>query len=296
MKVFKKYFLLPVVLVLFFLNSVSAFAADNLEIIHKDGLLTVLADDVSPEQIFLELGDVCNIDIITHGDVFPEKGVSLKLTDMPIKEAVKRLVRVCSLKNYLMDFKKDPQGQSRLVKIDLYISGSGQKFLTQGKEKPVKKAAVKKVKTEKSTRSDSADKQKKDKRPYKSSFSKDSDFVWDGSAPIAFPESNVEIPYDTSEFGFDDESKMFSENTMDLVPPGVRNVVAEQIPKMSSQIAKERGTDIITSDIVAEAINRIAKQANMPPQVMDLMPENMDDFDRAKTPIDSEQINEEYRK
>ena len=88
---------------------------------------------------------------------------------------------------------------------------------------------------------------------------------------------------------------MFSENTMDLVPPGVRDVVGEQIPKMCSQIAKERGTDIITSDIVVEAINRIAKQANLPPSVMDLMPENMDDFDRTRTPIHDDQINEEFR-
>ena len=285
MNVFKKYFLLSVVLILFFLNGVSAFAADELEIIHKDGLLTVSADNVSPEKIFLELGEVCNIDIITHGDVFPGKGVSLKLKDMPIKEAVKRLVRTCQLKNYLMDFKKDSQGKSRLKKIDLYISGSGQKYLTQ--------SAGKDVKTKKSTRSDSVDKQKNNKMPYKSSFSKDTDFVWDGSAPIAFPEYKGEIAYDQSEATFDDSAKEFSEKTMDLVPPGVRDMVSEQIIKMSDQIAKERGTDTITSDITAEAMQRIAKQAKMPPQVMDLMPESMDDFDRAKIPIDSDQLNQE---
>jgi len=82
---------------------------------------------------------------------------------------------------------------------------------------------------------------------------------------------------------------------MDLVPPGVRDMVSEQIVKMSNQIAKERGTDTITSDITAEAIQRIAKQAKMPPQVMDLMPESNDDFDTPKIPIDPEQMNEEYR-
>jgi hypothetical protein len=300
MNMFKKYFLLPAVLSLFFLNSVSAFAADELEIIYEDGLMTVSADDVSPEKIFLELGEVCNIDIITHGNVFPEKGVSLKLKDMPIKEAVKRLVRTCSLKNYLMDFKKDPQGKSQLVKIDLYVGGSGQRYLTQGRKKSGQKAASQKaagqkVKTEKSTRSDSVNKQKKDKRPYKSSFSKDTDFVWDGSAPIAFPEYKGEIAYDQSEATFDDSAKAFSENTMDLVPPGVRPMVAEQIVKMSDQIAKERGTDTITSDMIAEALQRIAKQAKMPPQVMDLMPESNDDFDTPKIPIDPGQMTEEYR-
>ena len=66
MNVFKKYLLLPAVLILFFLNNVSAFAANELEIIHKDGLLTVSADNVSPEKIFMELGEVCNIDITKY--------------------------------------------------------------------------------------------------------------------------------------------------------------------------------------------------------------------------------------
>ena len=285
MSVFKKYFFLPVVLIILFLSAASAFAEDKLEIIYKEGLLTVLADNVSPEKIFLELGEVCDIDIITHGDVFPEKGVSLKLKDMPIKEAVKRLVKTCQLKNYLMDFKKDSQGQSRLKKIDLYISGSGQKYLTQ--------SAGKGVKTKKSTRSDSVDKQKNNKMPYKSSFSKDTDFVWDGSAPIAFPEYKGEIAYDQSEATFDDSAKEFSEKTMDMVPPGVRDMVSEQIIKMSDQIAKERGTDTITSDITAEAMQRIAKQAKMPPQVMDNIPQSLDDFDREKIQIDSDQLNQE---
>jgi hypothetical protein len=298
MKVFKKYFLLPAVLSLFFLNNVSVFAADELEIIYKDGLLTVSADNVIPEKIFLELGEVCNIDIIAHGDVFPEKVVTLKLTDMPVKEAVKRLVRTCELKNYLMDFKKNSQGQSRLAKIDLYVGGSGQRFLTQGKKKPsskaaVSKTAVKKGETQKSTRSDSVNKQKKDKRPYKSSFSKDTDFVWDGSAPIAFPEYKEDLAYDKSEFSWDDSAKEFSEKTMDLVPPGVRPTVSEQIIKMSDQIARERGTDRITSDITSEAMQRIAKQAKMPQSVMDNIPGNMDDFDRAKVQIDPDQLNQE---
>jgi hypothetical protein len=33
----------------------------------------------------------------------------------------------------------------------------------------------------------------------------------------------------------------------------------------------------------------------MPPQVMDLMPETQEDFDRPKIQIDSDQMNEEYR-
>ena len=50
MNMFKKYFLLPAVLFLFFLSGVSAFAADKLEIIYEDGLMTVSADDISPKD------------------------------------------------------------------------------------------------------------------------------------------------------------------------------------------------------------------------------------------------------
>ncbi len=62
----------------------------------------------------------------------------IKLKDIPIRDAVKRLVRVCALKNYLMDFKNDSQGKSRLVKIDLYMGGSGLRVLTTGKKTPAK--------------------------------------------------------------------------------------------------------------------------------------------------------------
>jgi hypothetical protein len=80
---------------------------------------------------------------------------------------------------------------------------------------------------------------------------------------------------------------------MDLVPPGVRPTVSEQIIKMSNQIARERGTDTITSDIAAEAMQRIAKQAKMPQSVMDNIPTNMGDFDRSKIHIDDDQLNQE---
>jgi hypothetical protein len=240
--------------------------------------LTVSAEEAMPEDIFLELGKECNIEIIVRGGKFPENGVTIELKDMPIKDAVKRLVRACALKNYLMDFKKDDQGKSRLVKIDLSVGGRGQRVLTSAKQK-----------------SDGSSVSKQNKRPYESSFSKDTDFQWDGSAPIAFPEFTGELAYDKSEFSWDESAKSFAENTMDLVPPGVRDMTSEQIIKMSDQIAKERGTDTITSDITAEALQRIGKQAGMPPDVMKLMPKSPKDFDKPKIPIDPSQLQEEYR-
>jgi len=126
---------MSVVFICISFNAFLLFAADDLEIIHNEGLLTVFAEEVMPENIFLELGRVCNIEIIVKGEKFPEKEVTLKLKDMPIKDAVKRLVKVCGIKNYLMDSKNDPQGKSRLVKIDLSVGGSGQRVLTEGEKK-----------------------------------------------------------------------------------------------------------------------------------------------------------------
>jgi len=277
MKKLKKYFLPLFILTIVFCSGFSVSAANKLEIIHNKGLLTVSAEDAMPEDVFLALGKECNIEIIVKGEKFPENGVTIELKDMPIKDAVKRLVRACGLKNYLMDFKKDDQGKSQLVKIDLSVGGSGQKVLTRKS-------------------SDKPRASKQSMRSYKSSFTKDTDFQWDGSAPIAFPEFEGELAYDSSEFDWDDSAKGFSENTMDMVPPGVRDMVSEQIIKMSDQVAKERGTDTITPDITAEAMRRIGKQANLPPQVMNLMPTNADDFNKPKIHINSGQLQEEYRK
>ena len=287
MKRFQKIFLVAIIFSMVSVQGVSVSSAENLEIIHEKGLLTVSAEDALPENIFLELGKTCNINIIAHGNVFPDKGVTLNIKDKPIKDAVKRLVKACALQNYLMDFKKDAQGKSRLVKIDLYMGGSGQRVLVKGKEETAKKEYRKDREV--------PDKQQKNKRPRKSSFEKDTDFSWDGSAPIAFPEFKGEIAYDKSEFGWDDNAKSFSEKTMDMVPPAVRGVVSEQIIKMSDQIAKEKGVDTITPDITAEAVGRIGQQSNLPPQVMDLMPKKQEDFDKPKVPIDSDHLKEEFR-
>ncbi len=289
MKILGKGYLLAVFLILF-LNSFSVIAAENLEIIYKDGLVTVTAEEAMPEDIFIEFGRECNVEIIVKGEKFSKNGVTLEFRNWPVKAAVKRLVKACGIKNYLMDSKNDSLGVSRLVKIDLSVGGSGQRVLTRATKKTVKKTL------KKTTKSSAPDKKKKQlKEPYKRSFSKDTDFQWDGSAPIAFPEFKGELAYDKSEFSWDENAKSFSENTMDLVPPGVRTMVSEQIINMSDQIAKERGTDIITPDITAEAVERIGKQASMPPNVMNLMPKSAEDFDKPRIPIDSDQLKEEYR-
>jgi len=290
MKNLRKYFLVLGLAVFMIFNCGYVLASYNLEIIYEDGLLTVSADGAMPENIFMELGKECNIDIIAHGEVFPQKEVTIKLKDMAIKEAIKRLVRVCALKNYLMDFKKGPEGKSRLAKIDLYMGGSGQRVLTTGREVPAKKTAARKSNKKPVKSPASSGKKDKIEWPAKSSFVKDSDFQWDGSAPIAFPEYEGELAFDES---WEDEAKNFADGTMDLVPPGGRDQVAELIPKMCNQIKNERGVDTITSEIMAEALQRIAKQANLPPNVIRNIPETPSDLEKEKIPISQDQLSGE---
>ena len=257
MKSLKKYLLSMGLVVLIFINCAYAFASDKLEIIHEDGLLTVSAEGVMPENIFKELGRVCNIDIIAHGEVFPQKEVTLKLKDMPINDAVKRLVRVCALKNYLMDFKKDSQGKSKLVKIDLYMDGSGQRVLTNGEETPAEKTNIEKDKKNPIKSSASSGQKNKNNGSDNSSSSKDADFTGDGSAPIDSPEYEGELAFDESSYSWENDAKIFSDKIMGRVPPVVWDITLETIIKMSEKVAEERGAETITSDITAEALERI---------------------------------------
>ena len=257
MKIIKKYLLSMGLVAFMFFNDDYAFASDNLEIIHKDGLLTVSAEGVMPENIFMELGRECSIDIIAHGEVFPQKEVIIKLKDMPIRDAVKRLVRVCALKNYLMDFKKDSQGKSRLVKIDLYMDRSGQRVLVKGEETPAEKTKIEKDKKSLIKSSASSGQKNKNNKPYNSSSSKDADFTGDGSAPIDSPEYQGELVFDESSYSWDNGAKIFSDKIMESVPPVVWDVTLETIITMSERVAEERGADTITSDITAEALERI---------------------------------------
>ena len=257
MKRLKKYLLSMGFAALTFLSCAPAFASDNLEIIYEDGFLTVSAEGVMPENIFMELGRVCHIDIIAHGEVFPQKAVIIKLKEMPIRVAVKGLARVCGLKNYLMGFKEDAQGKSRLVKIDLYMGGSGQRMLTAGKEMSAQKTKIEEI-NKKRMKSSVASRQKnKNNGPDKASFSKDPDFIGDSTASVDSPEYQGVLDFDESSYRWENDAKIFSDKIMERVPDVVWDVTLESIIKVSERVAEERGADTITSDITAEALERI---------------------------------------
>ncbi|MEI6127546.1 MAG: hypothetical protein WCQ99_13455 [Pseudomonadota bacterium] len=264
-------------------------AQDTLSIRYEKGLLSVDALNVKAEDLFLELGRQCSIAVIAHGNVFPEQKVSINFTSASIKEGIKKLAKACNLKNYMMDFKKEASGETRLVKLDLFMGGAGERVLTKaGPETP----------------GQTAEKPQAAKNPpapasmsmqVKSSFSKDSKFQWDGSAPIAFPEYTGRIPYEAGKYSWGDDAKVFSKRTMDIIPPAVRDSMSGALVTTCDDIARERNAQTITPEIAAEAAARLARQENMPETVMKNIPKKMGDFEKPKIPIAPEHINEQYR-
>jgi len=258
---------------------------ETLAIVYEKELLSVDAVNVKPEDLFLALGRQCKIEIIAHGDVFPDQPVSISFKDTPVKDAVKRLVRVCALKNYLMDFKKEKNGTARLAKLDLFMAGAGERVLVRAEGKPAEPVPAQ-------PSQQPAAPQEMDGR---SSFSKNSGFQWDGSAPINFPEYAGAVPYETSKYSWNDDSKTFTKKTLDIIPPAVRDMMAGSLVTTCDEIARERNAQTITPDIVAEAADRLARQANMPPMVMKNLPKRMEDLDRQKIPLAPEHLKEQYR-
>jgi len=260
-------------------------AQEKLAVVYEKDLLSVDAINVKPEDLFLALGRQCKIEIIAHGNVFPDQPVSITLQNTPVKEAIKTLVRVCGLKNYMMDFKKEKNGSARLAKLDVFMAGAGERVLVKADEKPA----------ETTTMQPSQQPPAKQETENSSSFSKDAKFQWDGSAPINFPEYTGPIPYEASKYAWQDDSKTFTQKTLDIIPPAVRDTMAGALVTTCDDVARERNVQTITPDIVAEATDRLARQANMPPMVMKNLPKTMEDLNRQKIPIAPEQLKEQYR-
>jgi hypothetical protein len=276
----------------------SAAAETNLNISYKNNLLSVDALNVKSEQLFIELGKQCKTDIIAHGDVFPTAEVTLRFEQLPIKEAIKKLVKACGLRNYLMDFQGDTPEQTRLAKLELFMGGSGQRVLSRA-EDHTPTAPVMQVATAQEKKDPIAplvsETIASGKLQNKSSFAPGKNVPWDGSAPLDFPEYTGNLPYDKSKYQWQDDAKLFSKNSMSYIPPAVRDAVAEPYVRACDEVAQVRGATTITPEIASEALERLAKGFNMPPTVMNTLPKKMDDFNKPKIPVDPEHLKPEYR-
>jgi hypothetical protein len=248
------------------------------QIIYEHNLLNVEAVNVQPEKLFIALSKACNIKVIAHGEVFPETPVSIQFSRVPLQEAVKRLVRACALRSYVLDLKEEKPEQMRIAKLELFMSGSGERLLTGAVESPALSYKADKPQSEKQ--------EAIDQHQAKSSLVKGSEYSWDGSAMIDFPKYNGEIPYDKSSNTWQGEAKDFTKQSMDIMPPAVREGTAEVFIRTCDEIAKEKGSDRITVDITAAALEQLARKSNMPPELIKYLPKSMADMNKPRVAIE----------
>jgi hypothetical protein len=98
---------------------------------YSNGLLTVDAKEIRPEDLMKEIGEKCGIKIVVLGEVFSEVPVSLKFQKMPARMGIERVLRMASIQNYIMHFENGNKS-SRVVEIDLIGKKGGEKYLTEG--------------------------------------------------------------------------------------------------------------------------------------------------------------------
>ena len=96
-------------------------------------------------------------------------------------------------------------------------------------------------------------------------------------------------------FAWQGEAKDFAKQSMDIMPPAVREGTAEAIIRTCDEVAKEKGSDSITVDITSAALERLARKSNMPPELMKNLPKTMADMNKPRGPIDPAHLNPEYR-
>ena len=248
-------------------------------IICEHNLLSVDAVNVQPEVLFTALSKTCNIAVIAHGDVFPKTPVSIQLSRVALQEAVKQLVKACALHSYVLDLQGEKPEEIRKAKLELFVSGSGERVLTGSAESPALSHKAEKPQAERPDAIGQGE--------AKSSSVKDSGYSRDGSARMDFPKYNGDIPYDKSSNKWDGDAKDFLKQSMDIIPPAVRAGTAEALIRTCDEIAKEQGTDSITEDITAAALERLARQSNAPPEVIKNLPKTMADMNKPRVPIES---------
>jgi hypothetical protein len=256
---------------LVFLCSASP-AADHgkVTITCESGLLSVTAENVNPEALFSELMKNCKVQVVTHGNVFPKTEITLKFKDVPVEEGMKRLVKACGLRNYLINYPGGAPGKTTLVKLELFLGGTGElNLMPKSYDGPAPVANEKLTGT--AEQNDAA------RSSAAAGYSN-----WDGSALIDFPEYRGQLPYDTTNYQWDDRAKAFVQESMNIIPPEIRDGFAGAYIKECEQIARQKNSSVITPEITAEALESIAKKGNMPPAVMKNIPKTIDDFQKPR--------------
>lgn len=115
-------------------NTNSSFTEQlqNGNIQFSEGLLSVDAQEVRPEELVRELGEKCDIKIVLFGEVFSEIPISVKLNQVPLRQGIMRILKLANIKNYLTHFEKTGTADDRIIELSLIGKKGGERQLTSG--------------------------------------------------------------------------------------------------------------------------------------------------------------------
>jgi len=119
----KKAFSLIWVAIIFFILWLNApatnFIKEDINIEFNKETLSVDIKDTDTKTVFKILEEKGKIEIFNK-KILPDKKVSVKFKDLKIEEGIKRLMRVCSIRNYLIVFREEVKpGESKVAKLIL---------------------------------------------------------------------------------------------------------------------------------------------------------------------------------
>ena len=127
----KKVFSLIWVVIIFFIAwsnaRATSFIKEHVNIKFNKGRLSVDIKDVDTKTVFKILEEKGNIEILNK-KILPHKKISIKFKDLKTEEGIKRLMRVCSIRNYLIiSREKVKPGESKVAKLILVKAGAEKK-------------------------------------------------------------------------------------------------------------------------------------------------------------------------
>lgn len=229
-----------------------SIAQDNPRILYRAGLLSVEAVKVKPEALIAGLGQKCNISVVAHGDVFPEDAVTIRFENLAVREGIKKLVKACGFKNYLIDFQGDTPGKEKFARVELFMSGSGTRLLNTASDAQQQSYIPPQIQNLPASEKQQDRSEGTGAQTY-------------GYSSPEFPELQGTLDYDKSKNTWQDEAKTYTQKALGSVPPEYRDFAADYLIKTCDEIAQERGITAINKGIAAEAFQR-GKKKYMPPK------------------------------
>ena len=199
--------------------------------------LSIDAKEISAESIFKDLGEVCGMKIITNENVYPSSLVSVKISDVPLEEAVKKILKVTGARNYLIRYREDGN-KYRISGIEFLGSKGNSRILTSGRKLVQQTKTVPKTPKKKATASSVV--HSKEKKVDEEIEEIGEKFEWD-----------------------DDKTAEMVKSLLRGAPPQARKYALESMTKSMDQYLKREDIETVDKEAIYEAVED-AIPSNMP--------------------------------